>query len=81
LLLSNLASFAEYERELIVSRIKTGLAEAKKRGVRLGAEPKFNRYGKKVKELREHGHNWKEICDKLGINFRTAKKAYALNCN
>jgi site-specific DNA recombinase len=37
LLLNQLASFAEYERELIVGRIKDGLAEAKRNGVRLGA--------------------------------------------
>lgn len=32
LLLHQLASLAEYEREIIVSRIKDGLAEAKKKG-------------------------------------------------
>ncbi len=76
-----MASFAEYERELIVGRIKDGLAEAKKNGVRLGAEPKAPKYSKKVKELREDmGLTWNEICERLGINFRTAKKAYSLSC-
>ncbi len=74
LLLNQLACFAEYERELIVSRIHNGLAEAKKKGVKLGAEPKYPQYSKRVKRMRKQGKNWKEICEELGINFRTAKK-------
>jgi len=81
LLLNQLASFAEYERELIVGRIKDGLAEAKRNGVRLGAEPKFPKYSERVRMLREDQElTWDEICERLGINFRTAKKAYALSC-
>ena len=75
LFLTQLASFAEYERELIVSRIKNGLAEAKRKGVKLGAEPKYHQYGKKVKELRSQRKTWKQICERLGINYRTAKKS------
>ena len=74
LFLTQLASFAEYERELIVSRIKNGLTEAKKKGVRLGAVPKYHQYSEKVKEMKMQGKTWKEICSQLGINFRTAKK-------
>jgi len=74
LMMNQLASFAEYERELIVSRIKNGLAEARKKGVRLGAEPKYPKYCKRVKAMRRQGRTWKEICGKLGINYRTARK-------
>ncbi len=74
LMLNQLASFAEYERELIVSRIKNGLAEAKRKGVRLGAEPKYQKYRKQVKELRRQSMTWKDICKELKINYRTAKK-------
>ena len=74
LMLNQLAGFAEYERELIVSRIKNGLAEARKKGVRLGAEPKYTRYKAKVLKMRQEGRTWKEICQKLGINYRTARK-------
>ena len=80
LLLNQLASFAEYERELIVSRIKDGLREARKRGVQLGARPKFHKYSEQVHRLREAGLSWKEICQKLKINFRTAKKSYFARC-
>lgn len=74
LLLNQLACFAEYERELIVSRIKNGLAEAKKKGVRLGAEAKYPKYLERVKSMRKQGKTWKQICEKLGINYRTARK-------
>ena len=80
LLLNQLASFAEYERELIVSRIKDGLREARRKGIKLGAKPKFPKYHYQVKQLRKKGWNWNEICERLGINFRTAKKAYSCNC-
>ena len=80
LFLNQLASFAEYERELIVSRIKDGLREAKKKGVRLGARAKFPLYREEVRLLREKGFGWNEICERLGINFRTAKKAYDSDC-
>jgi site-specific DNA recombinase len=81
LLLNQLASFAEYERELIVSRIKDGLREARSNGIRLGAKPKYQDFQKEVRRLRGKGQTWSEICKKLGINFRTAKKAYFGDCN
>lgn len=74
LLINQLASFAEYERELIIGRIKDGLAEARKRGVRLGAEPKYPKYEEPVREMRDSGMTWKSICSELKINYRTAKK-------
>jgi len=74
LLLNQLASFAEYERELIVSRINNGLAEARKKGVKLGKEPTYPRYMKQVRRMREEGMALKSIARELGINFRTVKK-------
>jgi DNA invertase Pin-like site-specific DNA recombinase len=80
LFLTQLASFAEYERELIVSRIKDGLAEARKKGVKLGMEPKYPQYSERVKKMRNEGLTWKKICIKLMINYRTAKKAFDDGC-
>ena len=74
LLFNQLASFAEYERELIVSRINNGLAEAKKKGVRLGKEPTYPKYKNQVRRMREEGMTLKGIARELGINFRTVKK-------
>ncbi len=76
LLLNQLASFAEYERELIISRIKNGLAEARKKGVRLGAEPKYIKHREKIIAMKEEGKTWKEICLELKIDYRTAKKCF-----
>ena len=75
LLLNQLAGFAEYERELIISRIKNGLAEARKKRVRLGAEPKYPKYRDQVRQMRMQGLTWKAICEELEINYRTAKRA------
>ncbi|MEW6063397.1 MAG: recombinase family protein [Nanoarchaeota archaeon] len=78
LLLHQLASFAEYERELISSRIKEALAEAKKKGNILGRKPEFQKYIKRVIEKRKNNLTWKQICAEIGINFRTAKKCYEM---
>jgi hypothetical protein len=50
-------------------------------GEHYGAEPKFPKYSERVRMLREDQElTWDEICERLGINFRTAKKAYSLSC-
>ena len=74
LFFNQLAAFAEYERDLIVERIKDGLAEAKRNGVRLGAKPKYLEVRKEVIQMREEQKTWKEICEVLNIDFKTAKK-------
>lgn len=78
LLLHQLASFAEYERDLISSRIKDGLTEAKKNGQKLGREPKFKKYICRVMELKQKGLTWKMICGQIGLNYRTVKKCYEI---
>jgi DNA invertase Pin-like site-specific DNA recombinase len=67
-LLAAFAELAEIERETIVARVKSGLAAAKKRGVRLGAPPKYNEDTiRKVKALREDGNSFGQIADLLDI--------------
>jgi len=62
---------------LIVSRIKNDLEEARKRGIRLGTEPKYPKYRKRVLEMGASGMDWREICMNLNINYRTARKCIA----
>jgi len=78
LLLHQLASFAEYERDLISSRVKDGLAEAKRNGKHLGAPQKYHEFISRVMELKSKSLTWKQICGEIGINFRTAKKCYEI---
>ncbi len=68
------ASIAEFERELIRDRVKSGLALAKSRGKRL-ARPRVNVDRLGIATLRNEGRSWAEICDVLGISKGTAQRA------
>jgi hypothetical protein len=68
------ASIAEFERELIRDRVKSGLALAKSRGKCLG-RPRVNVDRLRIATLRNDGRSWAEICDVLGISKGTAQRA------
>jgi DNA invertase Pin-like site-specific DNA recombinase len=68
------ASIAEFERELISDRVKSGLALAKSRGMQLG-RPRVQVDRFKIGTLRKEGRSWAEICDSLGISKGTAQRA------
>ena len=68
------ASIAEFERELIRDRVKSGLALAKSRGKRLG-RPRVNVDRLRIATLRNEGRSWAEICDVLGVSKGTAQRA------
>ena len=68
------ASIAEFERELIRDRVKSGLALAKSRGRCLG-RPRVNVDRLRIATLRNEGRSWAEICDVLGISKGTAQRA------
>ena len=68
------ASIAEFERELIRDRVKSGLALAKSRGKCLG-RPRVNVDRLRIATLRTEGRSWAEICDVLGISKGTAQRA------
>jgi DNA invertase Pin-like site-specific DNA recombinase len=68
------ASIAEFERELIRDRVKSGLALAKSRGKCLG-RPRVNVDRLRIATLRNEGRSWAEICDVLGISKGTAQRA------
>ena len=67
LLLNLLASFAEFERELIVERTRAGLARARKQG-RIGGQPKLVVDRAAVLQLNDQGSTQREIADELGIS-------------
>ncbi len=60
------ASIAEFERELIRERIRSGIAAAKARGKRLG-RPRAVVDASRVAALREQGHSWRSIVDEMGV--------------
>ena len=63
-----LATFAEYERELISERTKEGLKQARAEGKKIGKPRKYSDdVVKKVRELYKRGFSQREISEKVGI--------------
>ena len=69
------ASIAEFERELIRSRVRSGLAAARSRGKKLG-RPRVSPDASKIASLREAGRSWPQIAKQLGVGVGTAYRAY-----
>jgi DNA invertase Pin-like site-specific DNA recombinase len=68
------ASIAEFERELIRSRVRSGLAAARARGKRLG-RPRVKADEQRVSVLRKQGASWATICRQTGLRRGTAQRA------
>jgi putative DNA-invertase from lambdoid prophage Rac len=70
-----IAGIAEFERELIQERIRSGIAAAKARGKRLGRQPgqrpKSDRLAPKVLALVATGHSYRQIGRELGLSKNT----------
>ena len=67
-----LAAVAQFERELIVERVKAGIVAAKLRGIRLGRPRKNDRHFDHVRELIADGRNAAEIGRSLKIPYSSA---------
>src|SRR5580658_2789136 len=73
------ASIAEFERELIRDRVRSGLAAAKAKGKRIG-RPKVAVDVLRIASLRLQGRSWAEITRATGISKGTAQRAVAPAC-
>jgi DNA invertase Pin-like site-specific DNA recombinase len=69
------ASIAEFERELIRDRVRSGLAAAKANGKRLG-RPRVAVDGAKIAALRASGASWRTISQQMGLSIGTVHKAF-----
>src|ERR1017187_200298 len=70
------ASIAEFERELIRDRVRSGLAAAKAKGKRIG-RPKVAVDVLKIASLRRQGRSWAGITRENGISKGTSQRAIA----
>jgi len=68
------ASIAEFERELIRDRVRSGLAAAKARGRRLG-RPRVIVDAPRIAAMRAQGRSWREIMTETGTSKGTAQRA------
>jgi DNA invertase Pin-like site-specific DNA recombinase len=75
LIASIMASLAEFERDLVRERVRSGLAAAKARGVKLGRQPgqrvKADRLTPKVLQMVEQGHSYRAIASHLHLSKTT----------
>lgn len=74
LLFNMLASFAEFERDLIQERTNAGIAQARRAGKQFG-RPRRIIDQAKVRKLRERGLSWRDIGSKLGVPQSTVRAA------
>src|SRR5271169_3749508 len=67
------ASIAEFERELIRDRVKSGIAAARSKGKRLG-RPRVTVDAARISALRDSGASWSAIARYFGLSAGTAKR-------
>lgn len=75
-LIANLmASLAEFERDLVRERVRSGIAAAKARGQKLGRQPgqrvKADRLAPKVLQMVEQGSSYRQIAQALHLSKTT----------
>lgn len=75
LIASVMASLAEFERDLVTERVRSGLAAAKARGKKLGRRPgqrvKSDRLAPKVLEMVAQGSSYRQIARELNLSKTT----------
>jgi DNA invertase Pin-like site-specific DNA recombinase len=74
LLYQMLSAFAEFERDCIRERVRSGLRNAKAKGKRLG-RPRAALDASTVARLRAQGRSWRAVALDLGTNTATARRA------
>ena len=72
---SVMAALAEFERDLMRERVRSGIAAARARGKVFGRQPgqrpKADKFGQKVMELNTAGRSYRQIAKELGLSKNT----------
>jgi DNA invertase Pin-like site-specific DNA recombinase len=66
-----LGVFAEFERAMIIDRVKTGMARAKAQGKRLSRPLTPDEIQARIQELRAAGHSMRRIAEEVGVSKST----------
>lgn len=74
LLFHLVAAFAEFERELIVERTRVGLANARRKGIRLG-RPRKPILDRRIREMRASGQSLRQIAAAVGMSAAGVKRS------
>jgi DNA invertase Pin-like site-specific DNA recombinase len=75
LMVQMIGAFAEFERSLIVERVRAGMNSARARGKRLGRPSSGITVGQVV-ALRSTGASWRTVGEQLGVDAATALRLY-----
>ncbi len=78
LMVQMIAAFAEFERELIRERIRSGIKRAQEKGTRSGkpiGRPSRHVDVEKVVKLRQQGRSWRAIAMAMKVPARTIRDA------
>ncbi len=70
-----MASIAEFERELIRERVKSGIQHARAKGKRLG-RPRVHVNAARIASLRRQDRSWSDISAETGLSAGVAKRAF-----
>lgn len=76
LLLAMCGAFAEFEREVLRERTRSGLEATRRRGTRLG-RPRVEVDVSRALKMRDRGATWSDVAEALGISERTLFRAIA----
>lgn len=68
------ASIAEFERQLIIARTKSGMQAARNRGKHIG-RPRVEVNAAQIRSLRAQGVSWESIAAQTGISRATCQRA------
>jgi DNA invertase Pin-like site-specific DNA recombinase len=69
-----MASIAEFERELIRDRVRSGVQHARSKGKRLGRPKTVTVSHSDVARMRTAGHSYRSIAGTLGTSLRTVQR-------
>ncbi len=73
MLASFLGAIAEFEKELIIDRVRSGMARARANGVKVG-RPRVGFDVQKAIELKEAGSSWSQVAKVVGASSATIRR-------